>query len=114
ADEPTVDELVTTMAQDDGIEFTLGAVPLARENLTPRTQEGLAVKDAMVLKTGVKRIKLAPITKFGAEIDAQVNIATDAFGNDLLNQAFIGDRFSGDQEIQAFAGLERDLVNILY
>ncbi len=103
------------MKKDDAIDFALRNVPLARENLTPRTKEGLEVEDAMVLATGVKRIKLKPISKFGgAGIDAQVNIATDAFGNDLINQAFIGDRTSSSEEILAFEGLERALVNILY
>ncbi len=113
--EPTILELKKAMKKDDSIDFALRSVALARENLTPRTEEGLDVEDRKILATSVKKIKLKPISKFGgAGIDAQVNIATDAFGNDLMNQAFIGDRFSDSKEILAFEGLERALVNILY
>ncbi|MCA9658645.1 MAG: hypothetical protein KC486_09890, partial [Myxococcales bacterium] len=115
AKRPTIVGLAREFQTQDKIDFRFKDVPLARHHLTPRTPEELDVRGRSVRARDVLSMKIKPIEKFGgAGIDAQVNIATDAFGNDLLNQAFIGDRFSGEQHINAFSQLERRLGNVLY
>ncbi|MEZ4381014.1 MAG: hypothetical protein R3A79_06680, partial [Nannocystaceae bacterium] len=99
---------------EDCIDFSFRDVPLERQHLTPRTSEDLEVEGRSIRAGSVLTMKLKPIEKFGGGIDAQVNIATDAFGNDLMNQAFVGDRFSSSSHILAFTQLERRINNVLY
>jgi hypothetical protein len=111
----TIGRLADTMGRDDAIALALQPVVLRRENLTPKTPATVDLAAPNVTAETIADIEVTSITKFGGGIDAQANVATDAFGFDLISEAFEGDRFSEtDDSIGALTRLERRIVNVLY
>lgn len=124
--ELTIDTLMAGMARDPGLHFEVGNIPkkkggavrIARENVTPKTDERLGDKPIGKKNRELSAAELGGISLHAAGQEGgdktatmQVNFATDAATFHLLQELYTE---AGDDYQQMYEKLEVDFRTLLY